>query len=146
MKTVIVGAGFGGLAAAALLARDGAEVTVLEKNEQAGGRASVHRDAGFTFDMGPSWYLMPDVFERFFAEFGRKPSDFFELKRLDPSYRIFFGDGKMVDIPADTEKTIALFDTFEKDGGEKLRRYLKSAEELYTLAMQDMLYLSLIHI
>ena len=140
MKTIIVGAGFGGLAAAALLARDGAEVTVLEKNEQAGGRASVHRDAGFTFDMGPSWYLMPDVFERFFAEFGRKPADFFELKRLDPSYRIFFGDGRTVDIPSDTEKTIELFDTFEKDGGEKLRRYLKSAEELYTLAMKDMLY------
>ena len=140
MKTVIVGAGFGGLAAAALLARDGAEVTVLEKNEQAGGRASVHRDAGFTFDMGPSWYLMPDVFDRFFAVFGRKPADFFELKRLDPSYRIFFGNGRAVDIPSDTEKTIALFDTFEKDGGEKLRRYLKSAEEMYTLAMQDMLY------
>ncbi len=140
MKTVIVGAGFGGLAAAALLARDGADVTVLEKNEQAGGRASVHSDAGFTFDMGPSWYLMPDVFERFFAEFGRTPADFVELKRLDPSYRIFFGDGTMVDIPAETEKTIALFDTFEDGGGEKLRRYLRSAESLYTLTMQDLLY------
>lgn len=140
MKTVIVGAGFGGLAAAALLARDGADVTVLEKNEQAGGRASVHRDAGFTFDMGPSWYLMPDVFERFFAEFDRTPADFFELKRLDPSYRVFFGDGKMVDIPADTEKTIALFDTFEEGGGEKLRRYLHSAESLYNLTMRDLLY------
>ncbi len=140
MKTVIIGAGFGGLSAAALLARDGHEVTVLEKNEQAGGRASVHRDRGFTFDMGPSWYLMPDVFERFFAEFGKKPADFYELKRLDPSYRIFFGDGTMVDVPADTEKTIALFDTFEEGGGEKLRAYLRSAGELYNLTMTDLLY------
>lgn len=140
MRTVIVGAGFGGLSAAALLARNGADVTVLEKNEQAGGRASVHRDAGFTFDMGPSWYLMPDVFERYFAAFDRTPADFFDLKRLDPSYRIFFGNGRMVDIPADTEKTIALFDTFEEGGGEKLRRYLRSAESLYTLTMRDLLY------
>ena len=140
MKTVIIGAGFGGLAAAALLARDGNDVTVLEKNEQAGGRASVHRDKGFTFDMGPSWYLMPDVFERFFAEFGRTPADFFELRRLDPSYRIFFGDGRVVDVPADTEKSIALFDTFEDGGGEKLRRYLDSAKALYTITMNDLLY------
>ena len=96
MKVVIIGAGFGGLAAAALLARDGFEVTVVEKNEQPGGRASIHKDKGFTFDMGPSWYLMPDVYENFFAEFDKKPEDVFDdLHRLDPAYRIFFGKEKV---------------------------------------------------
>ena len=87
MKTTIIGAGFGGLAAAALLSEKGYDVTVFEKNDQIGGRARVHRDKGFQFDMGPSWYLMPDVFEEFFDNFGKKPEDMYELKRLDPSYR-----------------------------------------------------------
>jgi phytoene desaturase len=77
-KTIIViGSGFGGMAAAALLAKDGFEVTVLEKNDQPGGRAIVWKEKGFVFDMGPSWYLMPDVFEKFFAEFGKKPQDYY---------------------------------------------------------------------
>ena len=89
-NVVIIGSGFGGLAAAGLLARDGNNVTVVEKNEQPGGRASVWREKGFVFDMGPSWYLMPDVFENYFKEFGKKPSDYMKLVRLDPSYRVFF--------------------------------------------------------
>lgn len=84
-KIIVVGAGFGGIAAASLLARDGHQVKVIEKNEQAGGRASVWTEKGFTFDMGPSWYLMPDVFEKYFAEFDKKPEDYMDLKRLDPS-------------------------------------------------------------
>jgi len=89
-RIVIVGAGFGGLSAAALLAYRGYDVTLVEKNELYGGRARVHKDKGFQFDMGPSWYLMPDVFEEFFALFGKTPADFYELQRLDPQYRIFF--------------------------------------------------------
>ena len=89
-NVIIIGSGFGGLAAAALLAHDGYNVTVIEKNEQPGGRASVWKKDGFTFDMGPSWYLMPDVFEKFFSEFGKKPKDYMNLIRLDPSYRVFF--------------------------------------------------------
>ncbi|NVO67148.1 phytoene desaturase family protein [Methanofollis tationis] len=140
MKAAIVGAGFGGLSAAALLAKEGFDVEVIEKNEQPGGRASVYSEKGFTFDMGPSWYLMPDVYETFFAAFGKKPEDFYTLKRLDPAYRIFFGDGDPVDIRADLEEDYALFDSFEEDGGEKLRAYLASAKEMYDLSINELLY------
>ncbi len=97
MNIVIVGAGFGGISAAALLAQKGLEVTVIEKNEGPGGRASVYSEGGFTFDMGPSWYLMPDVFENFFAEFNAKPEDFYDLKKLEPAYRVFStGEGSLM--------------------------------------------------
>jgi phytoene desaturase len=140
MKVAIIGTGFGGLSAAALLAQKGFDVTVFEKNEQPGGRASVYREGGYTFDMGPSWYLMPDVYERFFAEFGKKPADFFDLKRLDPAYRLYFGNKKVVDVPADLDRTFALFDTFEENGAEKLKAYLASAEKKYDLTINEMLY------
>jgi phytoene desaturase len=140
MKVAIVGSGFGGLSAAALLARDGFKVQVFEKNEQPGGRASTYREGGYAFDMGPSWYLMPDVYEKFFAEFGKTPQDYFPLQRLDPAYRVYFSDERVVDIPADLERTYALFDSFEPDGAEKLRRYLDSAAEKYDLSINEFLY------
>ncbi|MDG5777512.1 phytoene desaturase family protein [Haloarculaceae archaeon H-GB1-1] len=93
-SVVIVGSGFGGLSTACYLADAGLDVTVVEKNEQLGGRASTLERDGFRFDMGPSWYLMPDVFERFFDHFGKRPSDYYELTHLDPHYRIFFKDGE----------------------------------------------------
>jgi phytoene desaturase len=140
LKVIIIGAGFGGLSAAALLSKTGHDVTVIEKNEQPGGRASVYKEGGFTFDMGPSWYLMPDIFERYFAELDKKPEDLFELDRLDPHYRIYFGDGKDLDVSKDIEKNYALFDTLEEDGGEKLKRYLESAEEKYEVSMKELMY------
>lgn len=140
MKAVVIGSGFGGISAAALLAKDGYEVTVIEKNEQLGGRASVYSSEGFNFDMGPSWYLMPDVYENFFAEFGKKPEDFFVLERLDPSYRIFFGGEKTVDVVADLEKNYELFEGFEEGGGQKLKEYLKSSKEMYDFSIEEMLY------
>jgi phytoene desaturase len=140
MKAIVIGAGFGGLSAAALLAKNGSDVTVLEKNEQPGGRGGVYKEGGFTFDMGPSWYLMPDVFERFFAEFGKKPEDLFGLDRLDPHYRIYFGDGTEMDVYKDIEKNYELFDTLEEGGGEKLRRYLESAQEKYEVSMKELMY------
>jgi len=139
-KAIVVGSGFGGLSAAALLAKDGFSVTVFEKNEGPGGRASVYSEKGYHFDMGPSWYLMPDVYERFFAEFSKKPSDFFELKKLDPSYRIHFGTGKVADISPDLEKNLALFDSLEPDGADKLKKYLESAREKYDLSINELLY------
>ena len=90
--------------------------------------------------MGPSWYLMPDVYENFFAEFGKKPEDFFALERLDPSYRIFFGGEKTVDIVADLEKNYELFEGFEEGGGQKLKEYLKSSKEMYDFSIEEMLY------
>ena len=139
-KIIVVGAGFGGIAAASLLARDGNQVKVIEKNEQAGGRASVWREKGFTFDMGPSWYLMPDVFEKYFAEFDKKPEDYMDLKRLDPSYRVFFSKDDVVDISADVEKYKTLFEHYEKDAGKKLDAYLESARFQYEIAMRDFIY------
>ena len=90
-KIAVIGSGFAGLAAATCLAKEGYAVTVFEKNESAGGRARKFEADGFTFDMGPSWYWMPDVFEKYFALFGKKPADYYTLERLSPSYRIFYG-------------------------------------------------------
>ncbi|MEN3047442.1 MAG: phytoene desaturase family protein [Candidatus Caldarchaeales archaeon] len=141
-RVVVVGAGLGGLAAAALLARDGHEVTVIEKNEWVGGRAGSFSRDGFTFDTGPTWYLMPDVFEQFFAQFGRRPEDFYRLHRLDPSYRVFFDDGTVIDVSADIEEVYGLFDELEDGGGEKLRRFLGKCGELYA-SIRRTLYLDL---
>jgi phytoene desaturase len=139
-KVIIVGSGFGGLAAAGLLAHDGYNVTVIEKNEQPGGRASVWKKDGFTFDMGPSWYLMPDVFEKYFAEFGKKPQDYMELVRLDPSYRVFFSENDFVDISADLDKNLELFEKLEPGAKEKMKEYLKLSKYEYEIAMKDFIY------
>lgn len=139
-KAVVIGAGFGGLATAALLAKQGLDVVVLEKNDDVGGRAMVYREAGHTFDMGPSWYLMPDVFDAFFESLGAKAEDLFELVRLDPSYRIFFGPDDYLDIRADLEPNIALFESIEPGSGAKLREYLDQAAYQYDVALKEFLY------
>lgn len=139
-KIIVIGSGFGGLSAAALLARDGFDVMVLEKNEQPGGRARVWKKDGFVFDMGPSWYLMPDVFDRFFKIFDRKTDDYYKLLRLNPNYRVFFGDTKTVDVPADRPAIDALFDSLEQDGSAKLAKYLDIAKYQYDIAMNEFMY------
>lgn len=138
-KAVVIGAGFAGLSAAAFMAKSGWNVTVLEKNNTAGGRARQLKEAGFTFDMGPSWYWMPDVFERFFNQFGKKVSDYYLLQRLDPSYRIFW-KAHHTDIPADYGHLKKLFHSIEPGSGEKLDAYLKEAELKYRIGMQRLVY------
>ena len=139
-RVVVVGAGIGGMAAAARLAKEGFRVTVVERNDQAGGRARVWKEDGYTFDMGPSWYLMPEVFERFFGQFGKKTSDYYRLEKLDPSYRVFFGKGEAHDVGSDREKVKALFDRIEPGGGAKLEKYLAEAAYKYKVAVGEFLY------
>ncbi|UCH88828.1 MAG: phytoene desaturase [Thermoplasmata archaeon] len=139
-KAIVVGSGFGGMAAASILAKNGYAVTVLEKNDMPGGRAQVWKKDGYIFDMGPSWYLMPDVFERYFALFGKKPEDFLKLERLDPHYRVFYSGGKILDISAVLDENMKLFDELEKDGAKKLREYLDNSKYQYEIAMEKFLY------
>ncbi len=141
-SAIIIGGGFGGLATACILGKAGWNVTLLEKNEQLGGRAGVFKAKGFTFDMGPSWYLMPDVFERFFHLVGEDVNDYLSLKRLTPSYRVFFKDvyDTPFDIYGDLKKDKATFETLEPGSGQKLEEYLTRSEYVYRVAMDKFLY------
>lgn len=130
-QVVIIGSGFAGLSAACFLAKSGFEVTVLEKNEQAGGRARVFQNLGFTFDMGPSWYWMPDIFERFFQQFGSSVAEHYQLTRLDPSYRVYFGPSDYYDVPANWEQLASDFEQWEPGAARKLAMFLAEAEIKY---------------
>lgn len=136
----VIGSGFAGLATAALLAKDGFAVTIFEKNNQAGGRAGLWEQDGFRFDMGPSWYWMPEVFENFFNQFGKKVSDYYNLKRLDPGYRIYYGKDNLIDIPAAMNELEALFESLEPGSSAKLRQFLQQAEYKYRTGMGDYVF------
>lgn len=138
-SVVIIGAGFAGLSAAAFMAKEGWTVTVVEKNATAGGRAQQLKADGFTFDMGPSWYWMPDVFERYFNQFGKSVSDYYRLTRLNPSYRVYWKDGQ-IDVPADYEELKTVFERIEKGSGKKLEKYLREAAIKYRIGIQDLVY------
>ncbi|MBV8389669.1 MAG: phytoene desaturase [Mucilaginibacter sp.] len=139
-RVIIIGAGFSGLAAAALMAKKGHNVTLLEKNDQPGGRARVWEKDGFRFDMGPSWYWMPEVFENYFALLDRKPTDFYELKRLDPGYRVYFGKDNLIDVPAKMDEIEALFESIEPGSAKKLRAFLAKAETKYKIGMGEYVF------
>lgn len=138
-SVIIIGAGFAGLSAAAFMAKAGWKVQVLEKNDTAGGRARQLPAQGFTFDMGPSWYWMPDVFERFFQQFDKKVEDYYTLTRLDPSYRIYWPDGP-TDIPADYKALKALFESLETGSSLQLDKYLQEAAHKYRIGIQSLVY------
>ncbi|CAN5238432.1 phytoene desaturase family protein [soil metagenome] len=139
-KISIIGSGFSGLSAAASLAQAGHDVTVFEKNSLPGGRARKYEADGFTFDMGPSWYWMPDVFETFYNRFGKTTSDFYDLKRLDPSYRIFFSKEDVMDVPAGVEAICAMFEQRESGSGDALKTFLKEGKYKYDVGIKDLVY------
>ncbi|MCW3079327.1 phytoene desaturase family protein [Segetibacter sp.] len=136
-KVVIIGSGFSGLSAACFMAKAGWQVTVIEKHSIPGGRARKMEAEGFTFDMGPSWYWMPDVFERFFNHFGHQVSDYYTLIRLNPSYRVYWQSGG-VDIPANYSDLKKLFESFELGAGVQLDAFLKEAEYKYKTGIQKL--------
>lgn len=136
---IIIGAGFAGLSAASFLAKAGYKVTVLEKHPIPGGRARKMEAEGFTFDMGPSWYWMPDVFERFFEQFGKKVSDYYQLTRLDPSYRVYWEDDAM-DIPAEFDALQTLLESIETGAGNQLDLFLQEAAYKYKVGINKLVF------
>jgi phytoene desaturase len=139
-RVAVIGAGFSGLAAATCLASQGFQVSVFEKNSSPGGRARKFESQGFMFDMGPSWYWMPDVFEKYFHQFKRSTSDYYQLKRLDPSYRIYYGKDDFLDIPAGIEPLSDLFEKLEPGSSAHLQKFLKEAEYKYQIGINKLVY------
>ena len=124
-KITIIGSGISSLSCASFLAKEGHDVTILEKNDSIGGRARQFTEDGYVFDMGPSWYWMPEVFERFYNQFNHTAADFYDLKRLDPSYRVFWKNKNSDDVPANLEEYYAWFEKLEPGSSENLKKFLK---------------------
>jgi phytoene desaturase len=139
-KVAIIGSGFSALAASCYLAQAGHEVTIYEKNQTIGGRARQLKRDGFTFDIGPTWYWMPDVFERFFADFGKKPSDYYSLEKLDPAYQVYFGVHDFVTIADNLDEICVTFESIEKGAGAKLQKFMVEAKSNYDIAIKDLVY------
>ena len=139
-KIYIIGSGFSALSASCYLAKAGYEVIILEKNDTLGGRARQYKKDGFTFDIGPSWYWMPDVFERFFADFGKKPSDYYTLDKLNPGYEVYFGENSSVKIASELKEIYQLFEDEEKGSAKHLKTFLDSAKSNYDTAIKDLVY------
>lgn len=140
-KTIaIIGSGFSSLAASCYLAQQGHDVTIYEKNSSIGGRARQFKSDGFTFDMGPSWYWMPDVFERFFNDFNKKTADFYELIKLNPAYRVYFGVNDFISIFDNLEEIISTFESIEIGSGKKLQSFINHAKSNYDIAIKDLVY------
>ncbi len=139
-STIVIGAGFAGLSAAITLAAKGHKVTVLEKNKTVGGRARVMRKDGFVFDMGPSWYWMPEVIDDFFKQFGHSASDYFKLKRLDPSYQVIYEGGEVFPIPADYEELKTAFEKIEPGSAAQLDKFLAEAQYKYEVGISEFVH------
>jgi phytoene desaturase len=136
----IIGSGFSSLSAACYLAQSGCNVTILEKNSTVGGRARLLSENGFKFDMGPTWYWMPDVFEKFFSNFNKKPSDFYHLEKLSPAYQVYFNQLESLIISDKIEEIYKVFEAEEKGSSVYLKQFLKEAEFNYNVAINDLVY------
>jgi len=139
-KIIIIGSGFSSLASSCYLAKQGYEVEIFEKNDTIGGRARQYKKEGFTFDIGPTWYWMPDVFERFFADFNKQPSDYYQLLKLSPAYKVFFGKEDEITIGDTLEKIYSEFDRIEPGSSKKLKKFIDQAKENYDIAIKDLVY------
>ncbi len=139
-KIAIIGAGFSGISAASTLAKEGYEVHIYEKNSIPGGRARNFTAQGYTFDMGPTWYWMPDIFENYFSYFNRQVNDYYQLKRVSPSYRTFFGINDYVDLPSSLEEVYKLFESLEKGSSKKLKKFLKDSEYKYNIGINKLVH------
>ncbi|HTN17155.1 MAG TPA: phytoene desaturase family protein [Chitinophagaceae bacterium] len=139
-RVTVIGSGFSGLAAACFAAKSGHQVDVLEQHTQAGGRARSFSEQGFLFDMGPSWYWMPDVFDDFFACFGKRTSDYYTLKKLDPGFQIIFGRDDVLAVPADRTALDELFERVEPGSSRQLKTFLEEAAFKYRTGMQQLVY------
>ena len=139
-KIIIIGSGFSSLASSCYLAKQGYEVEIFEKNDTIGGRARQYKKEGFTFDIGPTWYWMPDVFERFFADFYKQPSDYYQLLKLSPAYKVFFGKEDEITIGDTLEKIYSEFDRIEPGSSKKLKKFIDQAKENYDIAIKDLVY------
>jgi phytoene desaturase len=145
-QVLVIGAGFAGLSTAALLAKEGFQVTILEKCDSPGGRARLWEKDGFAFDMGPSWYLMPEVFDAYFRLFGKERDQYYRLNKLSTHYKVFFENHDPVTITSDFDATRQVFEGFEAGAGKKLESYVANARYKYTTAMEDFLYREYRHI
>ena len=139
-QIAIIGSGFSSLAAASYLAKSGNTVTIYEKNDTVGGRARQLKKDGFTFDIGPTWYWMPDVFERFFEDFGKAPSDYYELIKLSPAYSVYFGENDFITIEDTLEKIKSAFEAEEPGSSKKLQKFIDVAQNNYDVAIKDLVY------
>ena len=139
-KINIIGSGFSSLSAASYLAKAGLDVEVFEKNKTVGGRARQLKRDGFTFDIGPTWYWMPDVFERFFSDFGKKPSDYYVLEKLNPAYSVYFGKKDFITIENTLEKIYLAFENEEKGSSIELKKFITDAKSNYDIAIKDLVY------
>ncbi|RLJ64237.1 phytoene desaturase [Lacinutrix venerupis] len=136
----IIGSGFSALSASCYLAKEGYKVTIFEKNSSIGGRARQLKKDGFTFDIGPTWYWMPDVFERFFNDFNKKPSDYYELEKLNPAYSVYFDKDDYITIEDTLEKIYLAFEKEEPGSSKKLKKFIDNAQNNYEVAIKDLVY------
>lgn len=139
-SAIIIGSGYGGLALANLLAKKGYRVTVLEKNSSLGGRIATYRTKGYTFDLGPSWYLMPEIFERYYTLFDISARDELDLVKLSPAYKVFFEYAEPITINGNVNKDAAVFNSLEAGAGKALQRYIQTSSKAYKAALRYFLY------